>query len=123
MRKLDIKNTTSKFIENWVDEQVNDFTRYLFQSILHWNVTYLIADAYYNKYDISYEDICDKISSRVGSRTSIQNIIKQGVGKEFFNKTEKKSDKRKKLLTFSESGRKAFENYIHADASCYEYLN
>lgn len=123
MRKLDIKNTTSKFIENWVDEQVNVFTKYLFQSILHWNVTYLIADAHYNKYEISYENICDKISSRVGSRTSIQNIIKQGVEKGFFNKKESIIDKRRKLLSFSESGRKAFENYIHADASCYEYLN
>ena len=70
----------------------------------------LIADGTFNEYDISFEDICLKINPRVGSRTSIQNIIKVGIEKNYFIKNPSLSDNRKKVLLLSDLGKKYFPN-------------
>ncbi len=121
MKKLSISKSVSAFIESWVEELADPFTSWLYQSVLHWNVIMLIADATFNNYEISFEDICIKINSRVGSRTSIQNIIKVGIDKNYFTKSPSRSDNRKKILFLSDSGRKAFEIFIKKDASVYIY--
>lgn len=122
MKNLDIKKTISKFIELWVDETANPFTSFLYQSILHWNVLMLIADSTLNDYEISFEDICEKINSRVGSRTSIQNIIKIGLDKKYLNKIPSKNDARRKIITLSVNGLNEFREFIKKDAECYYYL-
>ena len=121
MKKLSISKSVSAFIESWVEELADPFTSWLYQSVLHWNVIMLIADATFNNYEISFEDICIKINSRVGSRTSIQNIIKVGIDKNYFTKSPSRSDNRKKILFHSDSGKKAFEDFIKKDASVYIY--
>jgi len=120
-KKLSIKKTVSRFIENWVDEIADPFTSWLFQSVLHWNVIMLVADGTFNEYDISFEDICLKINPRVGSRTSIQNIIKVGIAKGYFVKTASRSDNRRKVLHLSESGKKSFSEFLIRDEKTYVY--
>tara|TARA_Y100000389_G_C17376022_1_gene471689 strand:- start:832 stop:1203 length:372 start_codon:yes stop_codon:yes gene_type:complete len=120
-KKLLIKKTVSRFIENWVDEMADPFTSWLFQSVLHWNVIMLVADGTYNEYEISFEDICLKINTRVGSRTSIQNIIKVGIAKGYFTKTESQNDNRRKVLHLSENGKKSFEEFLLKDETTYVY--
>ena len=91
VKNLSIEKSVKRFVENWVDDQADPFASWMFQSVLHWNVVMLIADSTFNIYEISFEDICLKINHRVGSRTSIQNIIKVGIEKNFFiKKTFKK---------------------------------
>ena len=120
-KKLSIKKTVSRFIENWVDEIADPFTSWLFQSVLHWNVIILVADGTFNEYEISFEDICLKINTRVGSRTSIQNIIKVGLAKGYFVKTASRSDNRRKVLHLSESGKKSFSEFLIRDEKTYVY--
>lgn len=121
MKKLSIKKSIKAFIEGWVEELADPFTSWLYQSVLHWNVIMLIADGTFNDYDISFEDICLKINPRVGSRTSIQNIIKVGIEKNYFIKNPSLSDNRKKVLLLSDLGKKCFEDFIQKDASVYIY--
>ena len=121
MKKLSIKKSIAAFIESFVEELADPFTSWLYQSVLHWNVIMLVADGTYNDYDISFEDICLKINPRVGSRTSIQNIIKVGIEKNYFTKTPSLSDNRKKVLLLSDSGKKCFEDFMEKDASVYIY--
>ena len=121
MKKLSISKSVSAFIESWVEELADPFTSWLYQSVLHWNVIMLIADGTFNNYEISFEDICYKINPRVGSRTSIQNIIKVGIDKNYFTKSPSRSDNRKKILFLSGPGKKAFEDFIKKDASVYIY--
>ena len=120
-KKLSIKKTVSRFIENWVDEMADPFTSWLFQSVLHWNVIMLVADGTFNEYEISFEDICLKINTRVGSRTSIQNIIKVGIAKGYFSKTLSQNDNRRKVLHLSENGKKSFEEFLLKDETTYVY--
>ena len=120
-KKLSIKKTVSRFIENWVDEIADPFTSWLFQSVLHWNVIILVADGTFNEYEISFEDICLKINTRVGSRTSIQNIIKVGLAKGYFVKTASRSDNRRKVLHLSENGKKSFIEFLIRDEKTYVY--
>ena len=120
-KKLSIKKTVSRFIENWVDEIADPFTSWLFQSVLHWNVIILVADGTFNEYEISFEDICLKINTRVGSRTSIQNIIKVGIAKGYFVKTASRSDNRRKVLHLSENGKKSFIEFLIRDEKTYVY--
>jgi len=121
MKKLSIKKSIKAFIEGWVEELADPFTSWLYQSVLHWNVIMLIADGTFNDHDISFEDICLKINPRVGSRTSIQNIIKVGIEKNYFIKNPSLSDNRKKILLLSDLGKKCFEDFIEKDASVYIY--
>ena len=121
MKKLSINKSISAFIESWVEELADPFTSWLYQSVLHWNVIMLIADSTFNKYEISFEDICLKINPRVVSRTSIQNIIKVGIEKNYFTKSPSKKDNRKKILFLSDAGKIFFEDFIKKDASVYIY--
>ena len=120
-KKLSIKKTVSRFIENWVDEMADPFTSWLFQSVLHWNVIILVADGTFNEYEISFEDICLKINTRVGSRTSIQNIIKVGIAKGYFIKTASKNDNRRKVLSLTEGGKNSFQEFLLKDETTYVY--
>ena len=121
MKKLSIKKSVKRFVENWVDEQADPFASWMFQSVLHWNVLMLIADATFNSYEISFEDICLKINHRVGSRTSIQNIIKVGIEKKFIDKEPSEKDSRRKVLYLSEIGNRSFINFVKKDAETYIY--
>ena len=120
-KKISIKKTVSRFIENWVDEMADPFTSWLFQSVLHWNVIMLVADGTFNEYEISFEDICIKINTRVGSRTSIQNIIKVGIAKGYLVKIASRSDNRRKILHLSENGKKSFSEFLIKDQTTYVY--
>jgi hypothetical protein len=121
LKKLSIKKSVKRFVENWVDEQADPFASWMFQSVLHWNVLMLIADATFNSYEISFEDICLKINHRVGSRTSIQNIIKVGIEKKFIDKEPSEKDSRRKVLYLSEIGNRSFINFVQKDAATYIY--
>ena len=121
MKKLSIGKSISAFIELLNEELADPFTSWMHQSMLHWNVIMLIADGTFNNYEISFETICLKINPRVGSRTSIQNIIKVGIEKNYLNKIPSLKDNRKKTLSLTDSGKIFFLDFIERDASVYVY--
>ena len=67
------------------------------------------------------EDICLKINHRVGSRTSIQNIIKVGIEKKFFDKVPSINDSRRKVIYLSDLGNQYFIDFVTKDAATYIY--
>ena len=73
-KKLNINKTTQNFISLWSEVHTNKFRLFTTQSMLYWNVIFLIADATLNNYELTYEDICRKINHRIGSRSSIQSL-------------------------------------------------
>ena len=73
------------------------------KSILHMSITFEIAIGNFNNKNISYEVICQNIPKKIGSRSSIQNIINQGVHLNFFFKEKLAYDKRIKVLSLTKN--------------------
>ena len=55
-------------------------TNFIFRTPLHWNVMLIIALATFkDEYVTSFQEICKSIPSKVGSKSSIQSIIENGI--------------------------------------------
>ena len=70
-------------------------------SILNMCISFEIGIGHYNEKNISFESICKNIPKKIGSRSSIQNILNEAVRLKYFLKKESQIDKRIKLYTFS----------------------
>ena len=69
------------------------FGKFFNKSILHYAVFMEVFS--FNKLEgISYEKICLSIPKLLGSRSSIQNILNEGLDKKLLIKIENKKDKR-----------------------------
>ena len=68
------------------------FGKFFNKSILHYAT---IMEIFSNNIEgISYEKLCDSIPKTIGSRSSIQNLLNEGIDKSIFVKIECKEDKR-----------------------------
>ena len=69
------------------------FGRFFNKSILHYAAIMEVFS--YNKLDgISYEKLCINIPKSLGSRSSIQNLLNEGLDQKLIFKVEHKRDKR-----------------------------
>ena len=69
------------------------FSKFFNKSILHYAAIMEIFS--YNKLEgISYEKLCLSIPKAIGSRSSIQNLLNEGLDQKLFFKVENKQDKR-----------------------------
>ena len=99
-------------------------TNFIFQSPLHWNVMTIIALATFDPKQItSFQHLCESISTKTGSKSSIQSIIEAGIHKGFIRKTPLQNDKRIKSLKLTSAAFKDYENWIRADAETFGSLN
>ena len=62
-----------------------------------------IASATYANQCMSYEDLCKKIPSKLGCRSTIYSILNTAVSKGFFTKQSFKTDKRVRSYCLSEN--------------------
>ena len=69
------------------------------------------------------EEICYNISPKVISRSTIQNILKEGVRVNFFKKEINKKDKRSKNYTLSSEAVKLMEEWAHRQNEVFSKLN
>lgn len=77
------------------------FGKFFYKSILHNAVVMEIFSA--NKTNgISYEKLCSDIPKLLGSRSSIQNMLNEGLDKKILKKIENKEDKRIKNYYLSD---------------------
>lgn len=120
-KKLNINKTTQNFISLWSEVHTNKFRLFTTQSMLYWNVIFLIADATLNNYELTYEDICKKINHRVGSRSSIQNVLGNALAAGYAYKKPCRNDKRAKYYHLTKSAIEEFESLIVLDESAYEF--
>ena len=82
-------------------ESKNIFGKFFHKSILHNAVIMEIFSK--NKYNgISYEKLCINIPKSLGSRSSIQNLLNEGLDKMILKKVESKQDKRIKNYFLSD---------------------
>ena len=98
-------------------------TNFIFQSPLHWNVMTIIALATFDpNYTTSFQHLCESISPKTGSKSSIQSIIEAGIQKGFIKKTPLLTDKRIKSLRLTETATEDYEKWVRADAETFESL-
>ena len=92
-------------------------TNFIFRTPLHWNVMLIIALATFkDEYVTSFQEICNSIPSKVGSKSSIQSIIENGIREGFIFKAPLVKDMRVKSLTLTDKAKKDFEAWLKADA-------
>ena len=83
------------------------FGRFFNKSILHYAAIMEVFS--YNKLEgISYEKLCKNIPKSLGSRSSIQNLLNEGLDQKLLFKVEHKKDKRIKNYFLSD----AFYNMV-----------
>ena len=98
-------------------------TNFIFRTPLHWNVMLIIALATFkDEYVTSFQEICKTIPSKVGSKSSIQSIIENGIQEGFIFKAPLVKDMRVKSLTLTDKAKKDFESWLKADADTYAPL-
>ena len=120
-KKLNINKTTENFISLWSEVHTNKFRLFTTQSMLYWNVIFLIADATLNNYELTYEDICRKVNHRVGSRSSVQNVLGNSLSAGYIYKKPCHNDKRAKYYHLTKSAIEEFETLLVLDADNYEF--
>ena len=77
------------------------FGRFFNKSILHYAAIMEVFS--YNKLDgISYEKLCINIPKSLGSRSSIQNLLNEGLDQKLLFKIQNKKDKRIKNYFLSD---------------------
>ena len=81
---------------------------FLFQSKQSVLILFYIASQKNQKSTL--EEICYNISNKIISRSTIQNILKEGVKVNFLEKEVNDKDKREKYYKFTKQGKKYFKN-------------
>ena len=77
------------------------FGKFFNKSILHYATIMEVFS--YNKLEgISYEKLCQSIPKTLGSRSSIQNLLNEGLDQKLLFKVENKQDKRIKNYFLSD---------------------
>ena len=120
-KKLNINKTTQNFISLWSEVHTNKFRLFTTQSMLYWNVIFLIADATLNNYELTYEGICKKVNHRVGSRSSIQTVLGNALLAGYIQKKLCHNDKRAKYYHLTKLAMDEFETLLTLDANNYDY--
>ena len=95
---LDFKK--KEFYDLTVNKKYNE--NFFTKSSLHYVICLEISSKN-NNGGISYEEICSKIPNLLGSRTSIQTILNDGVQFKCFDKIQNNLDKRVKKFFLSKN--------------------
>ena len=73
------------------------------KSMLHKSISqYLIVKAEEDE-QVNFEKLCDEINKRIGGRSTIYEVLQDGLARGYFNKYEDAKDKRLRLYTLSET--------------------
>lgn len=81
--------------------------RFYTQSMLH----NMICNYLFLNKNINLEKICRHIPKRIGGRTTIYEVLTQGIGSEFFNKECDAQDKRLRIYTLGDGLINHMEKY------------
>ncbi len=92
-------------------ESTDVFIKFFNKSILH---NAVVMEIFYNNVinGISYEKLCLNIPKSLGSRSSIQNLLNEGLDKKILLKVENKKDKRIKNYYLSEKSSQFVKDWI-----------
>ena len=94
---------------------------FLFNSKAHLLISFYIASQIDQKSTL--EDICYNISSKIISRSTVQNILKNGVEIGFLEKQLNEKDKREKYYRLTQVGKKSLEDWAFSQKKVFSNLN
>ena len=110
-----------KDIHNSAQTQKDPFKKFLFATRQHVLIIFYIASQIDQK--TTLEDICYNVSPKVVSRSTIQNILKEGCNINFFNKEINQKDKREKFYKLTNEASKVMQDWAHNQNSIFSNLN
>ena len=108
-------------IHNSVQTQQNPFKKFLFSTRQHVLIIFYIASQLDQR--TTLEDICYNVSPKVVSRSTIQNILKEGIKINFFKKEINEKDKREKFYKLSSDASKVMEDWAYNQNTIFSSLN
>ena len=110
-----------KDIHSAVQTGQDPLKKFLFATRQHVLIIFYIASQVGQK--TTLEDICYNVSPKVVSRSTIQNILKEGVRINFFIKEINEKDKRSKNYTLTNEANKLMEEWAHRQNEVFSALN
>ena len=110
-----------KDIHNSAQTQKDPFKRFLFATRQHVLIIFYIASQIDQK--TTLEDICYNVSPKVVSRSTIQNILKEGCNINFFEKEINQKDKREKIYKLTHEASKVMQDWAHNQNTIFSNLN
>ena len=99
----------------------NTSSRFFNKSILHYAASMEIF-SFTKKDGISYEKLCLNIPKTLGSRSSIQNLLNEGLDKKLLLKVESNQDRRIKNYFLNDSFYQLVVNWIKEQKNIYNNL-
>ena len=84
------------------DKKENSYYNFFYSSMLNYAIALEIASTINLSNLLTFEKICKKIPKKFGCRSSIKNILDQGVCEGYFIKAVNTQDKRIKFYKLSE---------------------
>ena len=110
-----------KDIHNSVQAQQDPFKKFLFSTRQHVLIIFYIASQKDQK--TTLEDICYNVSPKVVSRSTIQNILKEGYRIGFFDKEVNENDKREKFYKLTNNANKLMQDWAHNQNTIFSSIN
>ena len=110
-----------KDIHNSAQSQEYPYKKFLFSTRQHVLIIFYIASQLEQK--TTLEDICYNVSPKVVSRSTIQNILKEGCNINFFEKEINVKDKREKFYKFTNLANKTVQDWAYNQNTIFSPLN
>ena len=110
-----------KDIHNYAQTQKDPFKKFLFATRQHVLIVFYIASQLDQK--TTLEDLCYNVSPKVVSRSTIQNILKEGCNINFFEKEINQKDKREKFYKLTNEASKVMQDWAHNQNTIFSNLN
>ncbi len=104
-----------------IQSEQNTLKKFLFSTRQHVLIIYYITSQ--NEQKSTLEDICYNVSPKVVSRSTIQNILKEGIRIKFFEKEINQKDKREKFYKLSIEANKLMQDWAYSQNTIFSNLN
>ena len=110
-----------KDIHGSVQNNQDPLKRFLFLTRQHVLIIFYIASQKEQK--TTLEDICYNVSPKVVSRSTIQNILKEGLKINFFEKQINDKDKREKFYKLTSEASNLMQDWAQNQKNIFSSLN
>ena len=108
-------------IHNSAQSKEDPYKKFLFSTRQHVLIIFYIASQIEQK--TTLEDICYNVSPKVVSRSTIQNILREGCNINFFEKEVNNKDKREKFYKLSNAANITLQDWAHNQNTIFSSLN
>ena len=111
-KNLILRKLFDYHVKNSREGRTNAYLQYLYRSRNHYMINILIASYDFAGAGVSYEEICKLLDHQFASRTTILNILDQGVQDEFLIKKIDTNDHRKQNYQLHSISEKIISDWL-----------